>query len=286
MLGAIIGDISGSSYEVQEILAKKNGIKRSFEERIKILDEQVPLFNNDSSCTDDSVLTCAIADAILNNGDYETYIRQYGNRELNLGQDKYGRSRFGSGFVKWLSENNQGNSYGNGSAMRISAVGNLFKTLEEVIDNSGLATIPSHNNIEALMGAEAIATSIFLIKRKKYSKNDIKNYIEKTYQYNLALDLIDLQKNYTFTSKCSGSVPQAIYCFLISNSFEDSIRKAISIGGDSDTIACITGSLSEAYYGIPNKIIENALPYIPEYIISIVDKFYNLDKEVVKTYGK
>ena len=286
MLGAIIGDIAGSTYEVEEILAKKSGSKRCFEQRIKILDKQVPLFNNESSYTDDSVLTCAIADAILNNGNYENYIRQYGNKELSLGQDKYGRSRFGSGFVKWLSETNQGNSYGNGSAMRISTVGNYFKTLEDVVNNSRLATIPSHNNIEAIMGAEVIATSIFLIKNEHYSKNDIKQYVEKTYQYNLNFDLIDLQNNYTFTSKCSSSIPQAIYCFLMSSSFEDSIRKSISIGGDSDTIACITGSLSEAYYGIPNNIIKNALPYIPEYMVNVIDKFYNLDKEVAKTYGK
>lgn len=286
MLGAIIGDIAGSSYEVQEINAKKRGDKRTFEERIKILDEHIPLFNCDSSCTDDSILTCAIADAIINDGDYEMYIRNYGKKELNLGQDKYGRSRFGSGFIKWLNDNNQGDSYGNGSAMRISAVGNYFKTFEDVIENSRLATIPSHNHIEAIMGAQAVATSIFLLKNKQYSKNDIKQYIEKTYQYNLNLDLVNLQKNYIFTSKCSGSVPQAIYCFLISSGFEDSIRKAISIGGDSDTIACITGSLSEAYYGIPNELIMDAMNYIPDDLKNVIDKFYNLNKAAVKTYEK
>ena len=128
MLGAIIGDVVGSYYEVLEInYYKKHKMPRLYEDRIKILDNSISLFNDNCSCTDDSILTCAIYDAIKN-GDcnYEKYLKDYGNKEINLGLDKYGRSRFGKGFVSWLKGNYQGDSYGNGAAMRISPVGFLF----------------------------------------------------------------------------------------------------------------------------------------------------------------
>ena len=132
MLGSIIGDIVGSVYEVMEVEAIKNNIdkKRRYEERIKILDKNVPLFSDECSYTDDSVLTTAIADAIINNKNYETCLRKYGLKELNLGLDKYGRSRFGSGFINWLKDTKQGNSYGNGSAMRIAPIGYLCNSIE------------------------------------------------------------------------------------------------------------------------------------------------------------
>lgn len=276
MLGSIIGDIIGSSYEVEEILEIKNNPKkkRSYEDRIKILDRNIPLFKENSSYTDDSVLTTAIADALINNKNYEFYLRKYGNIELTLGLDKYGRSRFGKGFIEWLKDSEQGKSYGNGSAMRIAPVAYYFDNLDDIHENAIKATIPSHNNKEAIDGALAVADTIFLA-RNNYSKDKIKEYIKKTYNYDLNFDLEELQKNYTFSSKCVSSVPQAIYCFLISNDFEDAIRKSISIGGDSDTIACIVGGISEAYYGIPNKIKENVQKYIPEYINNVINNFYS-----------
>ena len=158
MLGAIIGDIIGSYYEVLEIQERINNKRnRSYEERIKILDENTPLFTENSSVTDDSILTCAIYDAILNDKDYERYLKEYGIREINLGNDQYGRSRFGKGFVEWLENKKEGNSYGNGSAMRISPVGYLFNNLDEVKEESRKATITSHNHEEAIKGAEAVA---------------------------------------------------------------------------------------------------------------------------------
>lgn len=276
MLGSIIGDIIGSIYEVEEVEAIKNNVdkKREFKERIKILDNNTLLFTDECSYTDDTVLTAAIADAVLNNKDYEECLKTYGLNELNLGVDKYGRSRFGKGFCEWLQGNVEGNSYGNGSAMRISSIGYLFNDIETIKKEVKLATIPSHNNSEAIKGAEAVAVTIYLARIGK-SKEEIKKYIEDNY-YKLDYDLEDLQRNYRFSSKCSNSVPQALYCFIVSNSFLDAIRKSISIGGDSDTIAAIVGGISEVYYGIPNEIKDEVYKYIPDYIKEVLKQFYNL----------
>ena len=271
MLGAIIGDVVGSYYEVLETTTK-----RTYEDRIKILDNNTPLFNSESTYTDDTVLTCAIYDAIINgNCNYEEYLRMYGLKEINLGVDKYGRSRFGKGFVEWLKGNYIGTSYGNGCAMRISPIGYMFNDLNTIKEESYKATIPSHNHPESIMGAEAIATSIFFLRNGK-SKEEVIKYIKENY-YNIDFDLEDLQRNNKFTSKTSICVPMAIYIFYISNGFEDAIRKAISIGGDTDTIAAIVGSLAEAYYSIPEEIKEGVKEYLNEDIIKLMynDKKYS-----------
>ncbi len=282
MYGAIIGDVAGSYPEVLEMNAKKAQIKRSVMERKLIMDKNVPLFNENSSCTDDSVLTCAIADAILNDKDYGTTLKEYGLREIDMGKDLYGRSRFGKSFTEWITGDYIGDSYGNGSAMRISPVGFLFDDLEKIKEESHKATMPSHNNPDSFKAAEAIAVSIYMLNCK-ISKEELKKYIERHY-YSLKFNLEDLREDYIFTSKATGSVPQAIYCFLVSNDFEDAIRKAISIGGDTDTIAAITGSLAEACYGVPNELIEQVKPYIKDYMFPVIDKFYN--KEKSKVYEK
>ena len=272
MLGAIIGDIAGSSLEVLEVNDMKLKGKRSYIDRVKILDRNVPLFNEDSSVTDDSILTIAIMDAIINNKPYQDKLKEYGIREINLGVDIYGRSRFGKGFVSWLNGNSKGDSYGNGSAMRISPVGYLFDSMEDVKRESFLATIPTHNNEDSLKCAEAIATSIYLLKNG-ISKLELIDYIKKNY-FDLDYDLEDLRNNYRFTSKAIDSVPQAIYAFIKSDSFESTIRNALSIGGDADTIACIAGSLAEAYYGISEDIINDALKYLPNYMLNILNTYY------------
>lgn len=269
MYGAIIGDIVGSYYEVLEIKNKN----RSYEDRIKIMDRNVPLFNENCSCTDDSILTTAIADAILNGESYEKKLREYGLRKINLGKDIYGRSRFGKGFVEWLKNDYMGESFGNGSAMRISPIGYLFNSIDEIKSESLNATIPSHNHIESIKSSEAVAVSIYLLRRGM-DKDSLKEYIEKHY-FSLEYDLDDLRKNYKFTSRAIDSVPQAIFCFLNSNDFEEAIRLSISIGGDSDTIACITGALAESYYGIDEEIIECAKTYIKDYMKDVIDKFYS-----------
>lgn len=280
MLGAIIGDVVGSFYEILEIEEKRKNSKRSYEERIKILDPKTPLFTKECSVTDDSILTCALYDAIVNGHcEYEKYLREYGLRELRLGLDMYGRSRFGKGFVDWLKKDNEGISYANGGAMRISAVGFLFDTLEEVKKNTYLATVPSHNNPEALKSAEAVSTSIFLL-RQGMSKSDVQKYVEENY-YKLDFSIEDLQRNYTFSAKASESVPEALFIFFTSNSFEEGLRNALSIGGDTDTIAAIVGSLSEACYGIPKNLKEGVKPYLRDYMYNLLESRY-FNKEKVK----
>lgn len=280
MLGAIIGDVAGSYLEVLEVIDKKKKGIRAYIDRIKILDNNTPLFNSECSVTDDSILTISIMDAILNNKDYSSCLKEYGLREINLGVDKYGRSRFGSGFISWLNNNSKGDSFGNGCAMRISPVGFLFDSLEDVKRESMLATIPTHNNPDSIKCAEAVATSIFFL-RHGISKVELIDYITKNY-FNLDYDLEDLRHNYRFTSKAIDSVPQAIFCFLKSYSFDSAIRNALSIGGDTDTIACITGALAEAYYGIPNEIIEDVSKYIPDYMKDILSNYYKKEKILCK----
>lgn len=270
MLGAIIGDVVGSIYEVEEIMAIKNK-KDNYLNRIKILDSSIPLFTNESSYTDDSVLTTALANAILTNTDYAKNLKEFGLREISLGLDKYGRSRFSTGFCEWLKGNYIGESCGNGCAMRVSPIANYFDDLKQVIKNTREATYPSHNSIEALKSAEMVSLVIYLAKQKK-SKEFIKEYIENNYDCDLNFDLEDLQRNYKFSAKAIDSVPQAIFCFLESNSFEDAIRKSISIGGDSDTIAAITGSIASAYYGVPNNLRRKVLSFFDE----------NLDSDLIK----
>ena len=158
--------------------------------------------------------------------------------------------------------------------MRISPVGFCFDTIEEVKKHARLSTIPSHNHEDSIKCAEAVAVAIFLL-RNNNSKEEVIKYIEDNY-FKLDYDLEDLQRNYMFTSKAIDSVPQAIYVFKESTSFEDSIRKAISIGGDTDTIAAIVGSLSEAYYGISNELKDKVKPYLRDYMYDLLkDKYYN-----------
>ena len=145
-------------------------------------------------------------------------------------------------------------------------------SIDEVKLHAKLATVPSHNHVDAIKAAEAVACSIFLL-RNGNSKEDVYEFVRNNY-YDLDFDLEDLQRNYKFSSKSSESVPQALFVFFESNDFEDSIRKALSIGGDSDTIACIVGSLSEAYYGIDNKLKEEVKPYIKDYMMPLLEKRY------------
>lgn len=272
MLGAIIGDIVGSTYEVDEIKARKNN-EINYSNRMKILDKTTPLFNDNSSYTDDTVLTAAIAKALLTDKDYHKKLKDFGQREIDLGLDKYGRSRFGKGFCDWVKGDYIGESYGNGCAMRISPIANYYNDLDKIIIDTQKATYPSHNHNDSFIASLAISVSIYLAKYR-LSKESIKICIEYIFGYDLNYNLEELQKNYKFTAKAKDSVPQAIFCFLESNDFEDAIRKAISIGGDSDTIAAITGSIAEAYYGIDDKLIKKAEKYLPEYIINIVNDFY------------
>lgn len=276
MIGAIIGDVVGSIYEELEYT---NDGKRKYVDRIKVMDSNTELFTDKCIVTDDSALTIAVADAILNNKDYSDTLREYGNREI-----EEGRNRFGSGFLKWLKGEGDCTSIGNGCAMRISPIGYLYNDINKIKEESRKLTITSHNNEDCVKCAEAVAVSIYLLKNKT-SKEDLKKYIEDNY-FSLDYDLEDLRNNYTFEVSAIKSVPQAIYCFLESNNFEDSIRKSLSIGGDSDTIACIACSLAEAYYGVPDEFIDKVKKYLLDYMVPILNQvyggFYERDNRKVK----
>ena len=251
MIGAIAGDIIGSAFE---------------SEPIKTTD--FPLFSRYSTCTDDSVLTIAIADCILNGKEYAPTLKEYGRN--------YPYAGYGETFSRWLvsASYKPYNSYGNGSAMRVSPVGFAFNSLEEVLSEAEKSAIVTHNHPEGIKGAQAVASAILLARQGK-SKNEIQAYIESAFGYNLRKKLDDIRPYYIFNETCQGSVPQSIIAFLESDSYEDAIRKSISLGGDTDTMACITGGIAEAYYKvIPDYIINGVIDMLEPELIAIVGSFY------------
>lgn len=250
MLGAIIGDIIGSAYEWNNVKSKV-----------------FPLFSHTTDFTDDTVMTIAVADKILNKKGYTEVFKEYGR--------KYPDAGYGGHFYQWLMNSNDEPyfSFGNGSAMRVSPVGFAYDTLEEVLAEAEESASVTHNHPEGIKGAQAIAAAIFLA-RTGDSKLQIKKYVEKQFGYHLSRTIDEIRPGYTFNETCQGSVPEAIIAFLESNDYEDAIRLAISIGGDSDTIACITGGIAEAFYkDIPDHIVCKALVYLPEEFIDIIEAF-------------
>lgn len=250
MLGALIGDMIGSRFEWH------NYKRKDFE-----------LCHDDCRATDDSVLTIAVADVLLNDGHYAQAYRQYYRRYPNAG--------YGGGFASWASgESMVGyNSYGNGSAMRVSPVGWYEQTLEGVLQQAQQSAIVTHSHPEGIRGAQAVASAIFLARHGK-SKEQIKGYIEQTFRYALVRTPDEIRPAYQFDVTCQGSVPEALCCFLHSTDFEDAIRTAVSIGGDSDTIACITGSIAEAFYGgAPSALVAWCLDKLNPELRQIVSKF-------------
>ena len=282
MLGAIIGDLAGTKYEYQEFLDSRNGII-NIERRRKILNPNTELLTDESFISDDSLLTIAIAEAIIYNRDYEEALKKYGKKYGNKPLEKEGffKNAFSPSFIKWAnaSDNKKGISEGNGAAMRISPIAFLFNDLNTVEEEARKATIPSHNSSKAIKGAKCLAGTIFLA-RKKESKDNIRKYVTEKYGYDLNYNLEELQEYNTFNGTCEVTVPQAIYFFLQSNDFVDSIRKAISIGGDTDTVACMVGGISEAYYGIPRDLRNKALKLIPKDLKNILIKAYERKKLV------
>ena len=260
MLGAIIGDIVGSKYEFNNIKTK-----------------DFTFFQPDMFFTDDTVMTVAIYDALSScKGDYAKLsdlaiekMQEYGKKRYPM-SDKIG---YGSMFNGWLTFKIPApyNSYGNGSAMRVSAVAYFAKSLEDVKKLSYAVTAVTHNHEEGIKGAEATAVATFMALHGA-SKEEIKDKIESDY-YSLDFDYEKLKETYTYKVSCQRTVPQALYCFLISNSFEDAIRTGISIGGDSDTLCAIVGGVAEAYYGIPKEMKSTAKLYLDKFINKKVDEF-------------
>jgi len=251
MLGAIIGDIIGSVYEFRNIR------KKDFQ----------PLFHPQCFYTDDSVLTIALADAILTNRPYQDLMREYYQRYPDRG--------YGGMFHSWAQSSNPmpSNSWGNGAAMRISPTGFAYSTLEEVLIKAKAYTEITHNHPEGIKGAQATAAAIFLARQGK-SKEDIKTYIMDAFGYDLSPSYAEIYATYKYTEACQDTVPQAIIAFLTSNDFEDAIRLAIALGGDSDTLACICGSIAHAYYGeIPPEIAQQALAILDDKLREVTLSF-------------
>jgi len=250
MLGAIAGDIIGSVYEHRPL--KTTGF---------------PLFHSHSRFTDDTVMTLAVARAILLRSDY-------GQEMKSLGRI-YPRAGYGGNFKKWLNEDEirPYGSWGNGSAMRVSPVGFAFDTEEDVLREAKQSAEVSHNHPEGIKGAQAVALAI-LLARKGSSKSEIRERISRDFSYDLNRTVESVRPNYRFDVSCQGSVPEGIIAFLDSVDYEDAVRKAVSLGGDSDTLACFAGGIAQAYYKeIPAEIILGAKERLPESLWSIVGKF-------------
>ncbi len=260
MYGAIIGDIAGSVYEYEQTKGIKN---------IRINGD---LITKNGFFSDDSILTVALLDAVLNKGDYKEYLKAYGKKFLNYRPNfkPYFKTSFSPGFIKWIKEDYEGNSIGNGAMMRISPIGYLFNTESEIKENVIKATIPSHNSKEAIECSTTIALIIFL-SRKGLSKEEIINKLNLDFKYK------DFSK---FNSTCYDTIDNCLYSLFSSDSFDESIRKVISYGGDTDTNACIVGSMAEAMYGIDDKLIDEVNKKIPKSFVKVLNKGYKNIKKL------
>lgn len=274
MLGAIIGDTVGSRFEYF------NHKSKEFE-----------LFYRSCRFTDDSVCTMAVAETLLDHFPIDYSKRGLEELKKNLVENfiryvkAYPDVGYGGRFYEWATEGNEHlpyNSWGNGSAMRISPVGWLADSEEEVMKLAQAVSEVTHNHPEGIKGAQAVAMCIYMARKGK-DKEEIKDFIyDRFYPILDYLDYDELVKTYRFDVSCQGSVPQAIYCFLISSGFEDTIRTAVSIGGDTDTIACIAGSIAEAYYQNEEtqKLLKKFLSmgYLNENEKHAIQKFYKCIK--------
>ena len=245
MIGAIIGDIAGSRFEFNNFRHK-----------------DFKLLHKKCYFTDDSVMTIALAQAILDcKGDYTGLREQAVTRMVEFGR-RYPDAGYGGGFYKWLFARKQKpyNSCGNGSAMRISAVAFAARTPEELKDMSRKVTDVTHNHPDGILGAEATAMAIFMARHGASIPEIRRVFTEEYYPIDFTID--EIRPVYEWGALCSNTVPQALEAFFESTGYEDAIRNAISIGGDSDTIAAITGGVAEAYYGVPDDIREQAMDYL------------------------
>lgn len=250
MLGAIAGDIIGSVYEGRPLKTT-----------------EFPLFSPQSTFTDDTVLSVAVAVAILTDGDYVTAIKDFGRRYPNAG--------YGASFIQWLRSESRDPyySWGNGAAMRVSPVGFAFDTDETVLREAKRTADVTHNHPEGIKGAQATALAILLARQGK-DKAAIRREISRRFDYNLERTVADMRPTYQFDVSCQGSVPESIIAFLESSDVESAIRLAISLGGDSDTMACIAGGIAQAFYGpVPSEIEAEVRARLPEDLLGVVDRF-------------
>lgn len=256
MIGAIAGDIIGSVYEFE-------GTK----------DYDFQLFQEGSTYTDDSILTVAVADCLLHKKEYGITLKEYGN--------KYPYGGYGGRFREWLNsrETQPYGSYGNGSAMRVSPIGFAFSSLEQVLEEAKRSAECTHNHPEGIKGAQSVAAAIYLA-RTGQSKDEIKAYIQKAFDYDLDHSISEIRPNALFDETCQISVPEAIMAFLDSTGYEDAVRKAVSLGADADTQACIAGGIAQAFYKkIPDFMVAKTREILDPKLLEIVDEF-NLKYEL------
>ena len=250
MIGAIAGDIIGSVYEYQRTKSKK-----------------FPLFRPECKCTDDTVLTVSIAHAILTDGNYRKAVLDFGRR--------YPEKGYGSRFGVWLHSRHPKpyNSYGNGSAMRASPIGFAFDTVDDVLREAARSARFSHNHPEGIKGAQATALAVFLARTER-SKDLIRSEIAARFGYDLDRTVDDIRPSYGFDETCQRTVPEAIVAFLDSTSYEDAVRNAVSLGGDSDTLACITGGIAEAFFGpVPPRIRDKVRRILTPDLREVTERF-------------
>ena len=283
--GAIGGDISGAIDEVEECKYIKTG-HRPVNDRIKALSLNRKLFPKDSCITDDSLLTLAIIRAIMNNESYEHCLRETILEELANGNDQFGRLPFSKNTCEWAKGNNKGISDGNGAAMRIAPLAIAIEKYEDLPEEVIIASSPTHNNQSAIRSALMMAETLWLANHKANDQEIIK-LVEDGFKESLDMNLISLQENNTFSSKGIVTVPQAIYCYLKGpeyvktlgvSEYEATLRVALSIGGDTDTIACMAGALAAAKYGLPEHLKEQIKTYLTKDQIELIEAFKDLKK--------
>jgi ADP-ribosylglycohydrolase len=257
MLGALVGDIIGSTYEFY------NTKSMDFE-----------LFERGCRFTDDSVMTLAVAKWLTEDEAHTIHYLIYCMQELG---NLYPNAGYGGRFSQWLREDNPQpyNSWGNGAGMRVSPVGLYAKTLDEALALAAITASVSHNHPEGVKGAQAIAASVFLAKQGK-TKADIKAYVENTFGYDLNRTIAEIRPRYEFDVSCQGSVPEAIIAFLEGNSFEEVIRLAISLGGDSDTIGAMAGAIAACVYSIPEEIAARCNALLTDELRDVMDSFMKM----------
>lgn len=250
MLGAIAGDIIGSVFEGAPIKHR-----------------HFPLFVPSSRFTDDTVLTVAVAQALLTDGDYARAIKTFGRRYPDAG--------YGGLFVRWLFSEQSGgyHSWGNGAAMRVSPVGFALSTESEVLAEARRQAMVTHDHPEGIRGAQAVALAIFLARRGLPAPQ-LRQELEQRFGYTLSRTLAEIRPHYAFDVSARGSVPEALCAFLESRSYEDAVRGAVSLGGDSDTQACMAGAIAEAAYGLPPDIATRTRRRLPTEFLDVIDDFY------------
>ena len=259
MYGALLGDMIGSPYEFDR--GKKT--------------KDFPLFIRESEFTDDSVMTIAVAEALMATlGKDDVSVRYAVIRSMQKWGRRYPYAGYGARFIHWLREKDPEpyNSWGNGSAMRVSAAGWLCDTLEETRRLARLSADVTHNHPEGIKGAEATASAIFLA-RTGHDKEEIRAYITAEFGYDLTRTCDQIRPDYRHVESCQETVPEAITAFLEGKDFEDVIRTAVSLGGDCDTLTCIAGSMAEAFYGVPEPLKAECRQRLAPDMLAVVDEF-------------